>query len=100
MIVSCPECGTAKSVESEEAERLAQQHNENLHDGDDVAVFGEEALELPGSSRGMDRKAARNYMEALEKERLREAVPEFSEEEKENIQAAVEALKEGSDGRA
>jgi len=67
MLVSCPDCGTSvRKEDAEEAAETIENHNEERHDGEQVAGIGPNAMSLP----------------------------EFSEEEKEEIQAAVERLKE------
>lgn len=70
-IANCPECGTKVKKEStEEAIEVVERHNEERHDGEQVAGIGHSAM----------------------------AVPQFTEEEKEKIRGAVSRIASERDG--
>jgi len=45
MIVSCPECGTSvRKEDAEEAVETIENHNEERHDGEQIAGIGPNAM--------------------------------------------------------
>lgn len=46
VLVACPECGTAQYRDPEEAEEIAETHNEKRHDGEEVAGVGRATLKV------------------------------------------------------